>query len=249
MMFPRAPIWPLGERPLDVLIAGCGTGQHSIGMARRYRNVRVLAVDLSLSSLAYAQRMTRELGVPNIEYAQADVMALRSIGRTFDLIDASGVLHHLSDPADGWRILLQLLRPGGLMRVGLYSRRGRADVVAAREFIAQRGFQPTAGDIRRCRQELLASSLGTVARFPDFFSTSDCRDLLFHVQEHRFDIPQIAAFLAANKLTFIGFEPPSSAAIGGEARPDGPNLEAWDAFERDHPEAFSGMYQFWCQRT
>jgi SAM-dependent methyltransferase len=247
MMFPRAPFRPTGERGLDVLIAGCGTGQHSIGMARRYRNVKILAVDLSLSSLAFAQRMTSQLGVTNIEYAQADVMALGSAGRAFDLIDASGVLHHLADPAEGWRVLLQLLRPGGLMRVGLYSRRGRADVVAAREFIAQRGFQATAAGIRHCRQELLASPLGAVARFPDFFSTSECRDLLFHVQEHHFDIPEIAAFLAANKLTFIGFELPPGA-MGGATRPDVANLEAWDAFERDNPNAFSGMYQFWCQR-
>ena len=119
----------------------------------------MLAIDLSLSSLAYAQRKTRELGLPNIEYAQADVLALGSIGRSFDVIDASGVLHHLSDPAAGWRALLSLLRPGGLMRVGLYSELGRADIVAARQFIAERGFDATAADIRRCRQELLATPL------------------------------------------------------------------------------------------
>jgi SAM-dependent methyltransferase len=174
-------------------------------------------------------------------------MALGSAGQSFDLIDASGVLHHLADPTGGWRVLLGLLRPGGLMRVGLYSRRGRADVAAAREFIAQHGFQATAAGIRRCRQELLASPLGAVARFPDFFSISECRDLLFHVQEHRFDIPEIAAFLAANKLSFIGFEL-APGAIGGGPRPDAANLEAWDAFERDNPRTFSGMYQFWCQR-
>lgn len=249
IMFPRAPLKPLGDRALDVLIAGCGTGQQSIGTARRYRNLKILALDLSLSSLAYAQRMTRELGVTNIDYAQADVMALGSIGRTFDVIDVSGVLHHLSDPAEGWRVLLGLLRPGGLMRIGLYSQRGRADVIAVREFIAQRGFQPTQRDIRLCRQELLATPLLAVARFRDFFSTSECRDLLFHVQEHRFNIPQIAAFLAANKLTFVGFDLTAVAPVSGVTMPNESNLEAWDAFERDHPETFSGMYQFWCQRA
>ena len=126
--FPLSSFRPLGDRSgVDILVAGCGTGEHSIGTARRYRGAKVLAVDLSLSSLSYAQRKTRELGLQNIEYAQADILALGSIGRSFDVIDASGVLHHLSDPAAGWRQLLALLRPGGLMRIGLYSELGRAD--------------------------------------------------------------------------------------------------------------------------
>ena len=166
----------------------------------------MLAIDLSLSSLSYAQRKTRELGLQNIEYAQADILALGSIGRSFDVIDASGVLHHLSDPAAGWRQLLALLRPGGLMRVGLYSELGRAEIVAARRFIAERGFDATAADIRNCRQALLATPLRTLTRYGDFFNTSGCRDLLFHVQEHRLTIAQIKEFLDAQKLAFIGFE-------------------------------------------
>src|SRR5262249_14899340 len=61
-------------------------------------------------------------------------------------------------------------------------------------------------DIRRCRQELLAMSLASVTRFTDFFSASECRDLLFHVQESRLTIPRIKAFLTQNNLRFLGFE-------------------------------------------
>ena len=52
----------------NILIAGCGTGQHSIGTAARFKNSKVLAIDLSLSSLAYAKRKTEEFGIENIEY-------------------------------------------------------------------------------------------------------------------------------------------------------------------------------------
>jgi len=161
------------------------------------------------------------------------------------------VLHHLSDPAAGWRELLKLLRPSGLIRVGLYSELARADIVAGRQFIAERGFDTTAADIRRCRQEVLAS-LPALATFPDFFSTSGCRDLLFHVQEHRFSIPQIGEFLAAEKLSLIGFE--LHAGKLQNYRSTHPadrsmtDLKCWDAFEREHPTTFVGMYQFWCQR-
>ena len=252
--FPFSPFRPLGDRAgIDILIAGCGTGEHSIGTARRYTGAKVLAVDLSLSSLAYAERKTRDLGLQNIEHAQADVLALASIGRSFDFIDASGVLHHLPDPAAGWRALLTLLRPGGLMRIGLYSERGRADVVAARQFIAEHGFNATADDIRRCRQALAATPLRTLTKYTDFFSTSGCRDLMFHVQEHRLTLPQITEFLDAEKLAFIGFELDAGALRDYRARYPGDSpmtdLTNWDAFEHDRPDTFAAMYQFWCQRV
>jgi SAM-dependent methyltransferase len=251
--FPFSEFRPLGRDRIDFLIAGCGTGQHSIGMARRHKNTRMLAVDLSLSSLAYAERKTRELGLRNIEHGQADVMALGSIGRSFDVIDASGVLHHLADPAEGWRALLGLLRPDGLMRIGLYSERARADVMAARRFIAERGFEASADGIRRCRQELLASPLAGLTRFPDFFTASECRDLLFHVQEHRFDIPRIKEFLRGHNLRFLGFElGPDAVQAYRARRPEDramTDLDAWDALERDLPATFARMYQFWCQRV
>jgi tetratricopeptide (TPR) repeat protein/SAM-dependent methyltransferase len=251
--FPAAPFQPLGKRAaLDILIAGCGTGEHPIGMARRFRGARVLAVDLSLSSLAYAMRKTRELDLHNIEYAQADIMQLGSLGRSFDIIDASGVLHHLSDPVAGWRELMRLLRPAGLMRIGLYSEQARADIVAARGFIAERGLQSSADDIRRCRHELLATPFAAVSKYRDFFSVSECRDLLFHVQERRFTIPQIKEVLNALKLRFIGFElDPATVKAYRERFPRDnamTNLERWVEFETERSDVFRAMYQFWCQR-
>ena len=41
------------------------------------------------------KRKTRELGLKNVEYAQADILKLQSIDRSFDVIEAGGVLHHL----------------------------------------------------------------------------------------------------------------------------------------------------------
>src|SRR5262249_8121428 len=161
---------------------------------------KVLAVDLSLASLAYAIRKTREARVTSIDYAQADILNLGSAGRTFDVISAGGVLHHMGDWMQGWRVLLSLLRPGGLMQLAFYSELGRRDVVQARALIAARGLQPTPDGIRDCRREIAMSPAQSVARFYDFYSTSECRDLLFHVQEHRLGLPQIKSFIDANGL-------------------------------------------------
>jgi 2-polyprenyl-3-methyl-5-hydroxy-6-metoxy-1,4-benzoquinol methylase len=238
---------------MEMLIAGCGTGQHPIGMARLLANVRVLAIDLSLNSLSYARRKTRELGISNIEYAHADILQMANLDRHFDVIDSSGVLHHLADPLAGWRILLSLLRPGGLMHVALYSEIARRDVVAARAFIAERGYQPTPEDIRRCRQDLMTTPLQSVARIYDYFSMSECRDLLFHIQEHRLTIPAIQSFLRDNGLIFIGFKVSPAVRMKYASRFPGDramtNLDYWHAFEQDNPGTFLAMYQLWMQKA
>jgi SAM-dependent methyltransferase len=252
--FPSAPFRPLGSSSgIDVLVAGCGTGRHPIEVARKYKDARVLAIDLSLTSLCYAKRKTSAPLAGRIEYAQADILKLGSIERAFDLIDASGVMHHLADPIAGWHVLLALLRPGGCMRVGLYSELARRGIVAARAFIREQGYRPSADDIRRCRQDLLNSPLNGVAKAGDFFSTSECRDLLFHIQERRLTIPQIKSFIAEHDLKFIGFEFAPQAMqryrdiFGGDHFVR--DLDRWHAFETERPDTFAGMYQFWIQKN
>lgn len=132
-LFPHADLDGVPGEPPRILVAGCGTGQHAIATARRFQGSSVLAIDLSLASLAYAKRKTLELGVGNVDYRQADILALGSMPERFDLIESSGVLHHLADPFSGWQVLASLLKPRGLMRIGLYSEAGRANVIRARE--------------------------------------------------------------------------------------------------------------------
>ena len=246
----------IGAATPDVLIAGCGTGQHVTTVALQFIGLNILAVDLSRASLAYARRATRALGLTGIDYAQGDIMALGALGRTFDMTDSSGVLHHLADPFAGWRVLLALLRPGGVMRLGLYSTLGRQDVAAVRQYAAARGYSGDAASIRACRQDLIGFPPGTpqrvVAATSDFFSTSECRDLLFHVQEHTLTLPQIADFIAAEALTFLGFE---GCATGyqryAQLFPDDAamaDLGRWARIEAENPRLFVNMYQFWIQK-
>ena len=255
--FPGAPFVPSTPTgPLDVLVAGCGTGQHPIRVAREFRDTRVLAVDLSLASLAYAKRKTAEAGLTRIEYAQADILQLGTLQRRFDLIESSGVLHHMADPVAGWQVLVNLLKPGGLMAIGLYSELGRRDVVTARERLAASGLPSTADQIRLARQRLMADDLAPqfeqFLASRDFYATSACRDLLFHVQEHRFTLPQLKAVLARLRLNFIGFAlDPATRAAYARQFPQDPaqtDLDRWHAFETSRPQTFARMYQFWVQK-
>lgn len=234
----------------DVLIAGCGTGSHSIETAQRFPNARVLAIDISKTSLAYARRKTKEAGVSNIEYAQADILKLDSIGRTFDLIEAVGVLHHLSDPEAGWRVLLSLLRSRGHMLVGVFSEAGERPVNATRAFITENGYQPTSEDIRAGREQLILR--GQAVSSSDFYSVSGCRALWFNAVEHQFTITDIKTLLKADHLRFLGFE--VSAEIRDQFERQFPqpgamaDLDCWQTFEEEKPWTFFGMYSFWVQK-
>ena len=254
---PFATFTPMpDDRAPEMLIAGCGTGSHSILVTKQYQGVQVLAIDLSLSSISYAVRKTQELGITNIKYAQADILKLDDVARSFDIVESVGVLHHLAEPFTGWRILLSRLRPGGFMHLGFYSELARIHVVKAREFIAAHGYASTPEDIRRFRRDLTEqvanADLQWLSEISDFYSTSECRDLLFHVQEHRLTLDQIESFLEDLRLQFIGFELAPNVLYQYRARftddPSATNLRNWARFEADNPNTFIGMYRFWIQK-
>lgn len=255
--FPLAPFRRViaSHRP-EILCAGCGTGIATIEFSLAIRDAHLQAVDLSLLSLGYAKRKAQELGVTAIDFAQADILRLGALDRRYDVIESSGVLHHMADAFAGWRVLLSLLKPGGFMLTGLYSRLARRDIVRARELIAARGYGVGADAIRRARQELLEVSardnLGIATANADFFGISTCRDLLFHSQELRLTLDEIAAFLKENNLTFLGFEIEEEVLAAYRKRfPDDPaaiDLENWKAFEADNPATFSAMYMIWIQK-
>jgi Flp pilus assembly protein TadD/2-polyprenyl-3-methyl-5-hydroxy-6-metoxy-1,4-benzoquinol methylase len=244
-----------GRKMKDVLVAGCGTGQHSISTAQKFGDAGMLAVDLSLASLSYAKRKSQELGLA-IEYGQADILALGALGREFDLIECVGVLHHMADPCAGWAALLTLLRPGGFMWLGFYSESARRNIARTRARIAEQRIGAGADDIRRFRQEMVdskeAPAFASILNSEDFFSISACRDLLFHAQEHGMSLGGINEFLKGNNLTFMGFDLHDAVLHAYRQRfpEDKPatDLSKWEIFESENPDMFAAMYVFWIQK-
>jgi SAM-dependent methyltransferase len=256
-LFPGQMFHHLPRSGARILVAGCGTGRHAIQAAMRFADARVLALDLSLASLAYALRKTREMGITNIEYCRADILALGPVSERFDIVESVGVLHHLSEPMEGWRALLDRLAPGGVMRIGLYSERARRHVVHGRTLAAKLAISADPASVRSFRRAIIDSRdddhLSHVTSSEDFFSLSGCRDLLLHVQEHRYAPGDLAAMLHALGLEFLGFELPDPG-IAKRYRERFPgdmtmtSLANWEQFERAEPDTFFGMYDFWVRR-
>jgi SAM-dependent methyltransferase len=249
---------PPGDRTWDVLAAGCGTGRDTIAMASGYGSkANILAIDISRASLAYASRKTRQYGIQNVRFAQCDIHAVQRIERQFDIVECSGVLVTFKDPMIGWRLLVDRLRPGGLMYVALYSALARREIVKIREDVAQQREMVNADFIRRYRRRLMLDRPDLIdsEEFPnrwDFFSMSACRDLLFHVQEHQHTIPEIRQSLDQLGLEFRGFELPGLQPNQYWTRfPDGRarfDLDAWWEFEQKHPSTFMALYGFWSRK-
>jgi len=253
-VLPGAPVVKMpGEAP-RILVAGCGTGRHAIQTALRYRDASVTAIDLSRNSLAYAKRMAQDRAVRNIAFLQGDILALGRMQERFDLVESSGVLHHLRDPMAGWQVLRDLMASNGLMRIALYSRWAREGFATIRAEVPESA--PLPERIRAARHAVFNLSDGHPARAllrtADFYAASGVRDALLHEQEIGVDPAWLGSALEGLGLRFLGFELPDPGYLElyRHYKPTdsaGLDLETWDQIEREHPDMFLGMYQFWVQ--
>ena len=254
-IFPHRPKLKAATDTPHILSAGCGTGIQPISTALRLNNSNILATDLSRTSLAYAKRKAEEMNVTNIRFALADILKLGELDERFDVIESSGVLHHMAEPKRGLSALLNLLKSGGFIKLALYSDIARQPVVQLREKIKEQGLEPNLKGIRAIRKLVKThDDFGRIQKSTDFYNSSGIRDMLFHVQEHRFTLPQLSDLLEECKLEFLGFLIPNASVIAEYARqfPDDPdclNLKHWHTFEQQYPVLFGRMYQFWCRKT
>ena len=246
----------LKGKKIKILNAGCGTGKESIQMAYVFPDAEITAVDLSKTSLAYGIFKARQLGIENITFKQADIMELGSLDERFDYIASAGVLHHMKDPVAGWKILCGLLKPKGLMRIALYSRIARWGINDARDDIKNKNIGHDSNSIREYRKNIKShikhKSIKNIQTFHDYFALPECRDLLFHVQEHQYDLLEIKNILDELGLEFTQFymseaniEKYKKQNKHDEAATD---LVSWAKWEEKNPNLFASMYTFWCRK-
>ena len=241
----------------QILVAGCGTGWIPNDLANRIENASITALDLSLASLGYAQRKSKELGFDNIEYIHGDIQNLGALDKQFDHINCYGVLHHMEYPRKGLRALYDRLKPGGTMHLGLYSEIARRSNSRVRQYIEEHGFKADDDGMRDFRQHIIglddASPFKTMTKSYVFYCMSELRDTFFHAQELLTTIPEIDVMLAELGLQFIGFVPedPSIAPRYRAQFPHDPemrSLKLWHQFEEMNPSTFSNCYTFWVRK-
>ena len=118
-----------------VLDAACGTGYGSALLAETAQSV--VGVDIARDAVEYARR---HFGSPNVQYAQADCLALPLPSGHFDLIVAFEIIEHLENPEAFLAELRRVLHPSGLLILSTPNRlyytddRGEINPFHRREF-------------------------------------------------------------------------------------------------------------------
>lgn len=244
--FPRWKSLPFDGAPNavseNILIAGCGSGHHAIMTALGSPQSAVTGIDLSVANLAYGLAKAREYGVANLRLAQCDMNQATLLNQVFDNISAVGSVHHVADPLRAVAALKEVLKPGGILKLALYSTHGRAPVLEVIALRRREGISSTPEGIRRLRQLIYALPRDHPARrvtnFVEFFSLSGCRDMLFHVQEHNYTVAQLFDFIAQTGMDLAWFQLPGAGQAPAPAR------AAVEDLERRDPGFAGPMFRF-----
>lgn len=128
-------IWS-GKKTLEgirVLDAGCGTGSAMVAMAMSYPEADIVGVDFSSTSLDKARWLANHYKVKNIRFYNLPIEELPSLNMKFDFVSASGVLHHLADPAAGLKAMGDVLDEQGAISIMLYGKYGRTGIYMLQE--------------------------------------------------------------------------------------------------------------------
>jgi SAM-dependent methyltransferase len=138
---------------LDILIAGCGTNQAAV-FAFTNPQATVLAVDVSQPSLDHHQYLKDKHGLRNLQLRRLPIEELPTLGRDFDLIVSTGVLHHLADPQAGMNAVAGCLRPDGAFGVMLYAKYGRLGIDMLQSIFRDLELEPNESSIALVRKTL-----------------------------------------------------------------------------------------------
>jgi 2-polyprenyl-3-methyl-5-hydroxy-6-metoxy-1,4-benzoquinol methylase len=201
-------LWPLEEPRTDreILVAGCGTSQAAIH-ALREPDARVTAIDISETSLHHTRQLQRKYGLRNLDLHRLAIEDVGELGRSFDQIVCTGVLHHLPDPDIGLRSLRGVLSLDGAMHVMVYATYGRAGIYMMQEYCRLLGVGASEAELRDLGATIGALSVdhpiaGVSRRTKDFTYPDALADALLHPQDRSYTVPELYAWLERCGLSF-----------------------------------------------
>lgn len=111
------PFLPEGHLRGRILEAGCGDGSDTLRLVQ-FAQGSIVSVDISSAGVTQTQHRTASR--LNVRVAQADLESLPFGDGLFDCVYSYGVLHHIPHPEQGFRELVRVLKPGGLLAIYLY---------------------------------------------------------------------------------------------------------------------------------
>jgi SAM-dependent methyltransferase len=200
--------WPDEPTRADrsILVAGCGTVQ-AARYAVRWPRAEVVGIDVSAKSIAFTRGLKRKHALENLEVRQLPIERATALGREFDHVVCTGVLHHLPDPDAGLRALRDVLAPSGAMHLMVYAPYGRAGVYMIQDYCRRLGVGGTARDIADLAASLKALPpdhpiVPLLRQSPDFADKAGLADALLHPCDRAYSVPEVLALLDRGGLAF-----------------------------------------------
>jgi SAM-dependent methyltransferase len=200
--------WPTEPYRDDrsILVAGCGTIQ-AAHYALRWPRAQVIGIDVSAKSIAFTQGLKRKHALANLEVRHLAVERVAQLGKSFEHVVCTGVLHHLPDPDAGLRALYDVLEPTGAMHVMVYAPYGRAGVYMLQDYCRLLGIGGTAVEIRDLAASLKALPTDhpiapLLRNSPDFADSAGLADALLHPHDRSYSVPQLLDLLDRTGLAF-----------------------------------------------
>ena len=103
-----------------ILDCGCGTGEFTCWYAARGNEMT--AIDLSRPSIEHAKDYAASYDLAErIDFRRQSVLELDLPPDSFDIVYSYGVLHHTPDPYRGYRNMVRVCKPDGVVIVSVYS--------------------------------------------------------------------------------------------------------------------------------
>ena len=204
-----APVlWPTGRphKPLSILVAGCGTVQAAYA-AYRNREDQIVGIDLSDSSLAHERFLQERHGLDNLQLFKGDLLEVGSLGRRFDVILCTGVLHHMAEPGAGLAALREVLAPDGVMVLMLYGQTVRTGVYMLQDAFRRIGVEQSPegiAEVRRILAELPARHYAQdyIRAATELRDDAALVDTFLHPQDRAYTVPQLLEMVEGAGLDF-----------------------------------------------
>ncbi len=185
-----------------VLELGCGTGQLSLFLASADRTV--VGADLARPSLELGREAAARYGLSDVFFVETDLNAPGLCREAFDVVICSGVLHHTPDPRASFASVARLVRPGGILVIGLYNTYARLPL----------RFRRAVARLTRYRwipwDPVLRDRRAEPARREAWQ-----RDQYQHVEEHRYTLGEVQAWFRDHGVEYVRAFP--SALLAGES--------------------------------
>jgi SAM-dependent methyltransferase len=198
-------LWPNREyrEDLDVLVAGCGTWQ-AAKYALGHRAARVVAIDVSTTSLEHTERLKQKYDLTNLDIRQLPIECAGDLGHSFDHIICTGVLHHLANPDAGLRALRSVLKRDGAMNLMVYAAYGRAGVYMMQEYCRTLGVGTSPEEIGDLISVLRVlpqhHPVVSVQGGSREFNSDALADALLNPRDRAYSVPQVFDFLEGREL-------------------------------------------------